>query len=305
MKILMSFVLLSVSTSLWASLCSEETFSAPQSKEEYCAQTLKEKRGMLCEYENMLGHNNQGGLFGLPTGVCWWHSQFHRNLTYLAYYCPECTRPDLSNKKEVRKLHQLIRSVMKRQGTVEIKGFANAKAFTSHPVVAKVLQKELQKWMGRDSFLHFTWVRGLEGKAPNTHYLTKLLEGRGAKYVERQEYELEQVYKTILEERIAYVMWQLPGVDAHAALIVDMQPLPSGGYKVWLQDSNYQERYLTVNGQQRVYTTKPREFYWQNGGWYTYGGRGPYSILMLNQLNQDRYFKKIERAFAKTCGKAL
>jgi hypothetical protein len=151
----------------------ENTISIPKSKQQLCSLKARDFQSLLCNKKNKMSFSNQGGLFGLPTGVCWWHSQFHRNATYLTYFSPDKKKLDPDNKKDKRKLKKIIRNIAKRKKLVEIPGYNSIREFTADPQNEKLIQKYLQKWMAEDSLLKMSWINGLI--IPN-NYTTKSKE---------------------------------------------------------------------------------------------------------------------------------
>jgi hypothetical protein len=131
----------------------EKIVEAPKSKEEYCSKDAKFFQNLLCMKSGRMGFNNNKGLFGLPTGVCWWHSQFHRNATYQTYFSPDKPKIDISTKEGKKLIKDKIKDIRRFRGPVEIPGYSSLQEFTSDPEVEKLVQKELQKWMGEDTFL--------------------------------------------------------------------------------------------------------------------------------------------------------
>jgi len=133
----------------------------PKNKKELCNMKAQDFQSLLCSQEGMMGFENNKGLFGLPTGVCWWHSQFHRLATYQTYYNPEKKKlnPDVpSDKKELKKI---FNDIIRKRGPVEIPGYTSLNDFTKDPKIKKLLQKRLQVWMAEDSFLKMQWYKGL------------------------------------------------------------------------------------------------------------------------------------------------
>ena len=75
-----------------------------------------------------MGFNNIKAFF-LPTGVCWWHSQFHRAATYQAYYNPDKPKIDLSTKEGQIQMKDLVKDISRFRRPVEIPGYKNLKEF--------------------------------------------------------------------------------------------------------------------------------------------------------------------------------
>lgn len=82
-----------------------------------------------------ISFNNPPGTFG--TGLCWWHSRFQRNATYLANYFPGKNPP---SDKQAKKI---IRAIATGRVVVEIPGFANLREFSS--TYKSMIVKELNR----------------------------------------------------------------------------------------------------------------------------------------------------------------
>lgn len=139
----------------------------PSSKEELCKFTAKDFQALLCQDESMMGFANEGGLFGLETGVCWWHSQFHRLATYQAFYSPQKKKIDPSTNEGKKKIKEIFKKIILKKGPVEIPGYSGLKEFSSDPLVKKLFKKHLQEWMTKDSLLKMQWYKGLS--IPNNY----------------------------------------------------------------------------------------------------------------------------------------
>jgi hypothetical protein len=139
----------------------KEKVRPPKSKKELCQLKAKDFQSILCSQEGMMGFENDKGLFGLPTGVCWWHSQFHRQATYQTYYNPEKKKLNPDLKEDKKKLKKIFNNIIRKKGPVEIPGYSSLNEFTKDPKIKKLLQKRLQAWMAEDSFLKMQWYKGL------------------------------------------------------------------------------------------------------------------------------------------------
>jgi len=133
----------------------------PTSKKELCSMSGRDFQSLLCTQEGNMGFANEGGLFGLPTGICWWHSQFQRQATYLAYYNKTAKKLNPDNKKDKQKIKKIFNQIIRRKGPVEIPGYASLFEFTSDPKIKKLLQRRLQDWMAVDSFVKMEWFKGI------------------------------------------------------------------------------------------------------------------------------------------------
>lgn len=214
----------------------------PVSDSDYCSRTARSMIRRFCFKSGKLGYSNNGGLLGLPTGVCWWHSQFHKKAVYLSYFDPTDTREISSEefKTILQKIH--------RHEVVKIRGYSSLLDFISdenHPERKKILKKFLQKQMAIGTLGKAEWVHGLEGRANQTGKKPWKAEPQR----EKQKQEIEQVYSMVRNSdpnkiQSAYVMLQSAGFVAHALLIHDAEILQRGPFQdtvIYAQDSNYQE----------------------------------------------------------------
>lgn len=216
----------------------------PLSFEEYCKLNAKQMIERFCYLSGRVGQPNDGGLFGLQTGVCWWHSQFHRKMNYMTFYEPE-------DKKEINDddFLALIKNIDKYKVT-KIPGYKSFKDLVldpKYPNRKNILKKFLQQEMGRGS-LAFEWIHGFEGR-PNRAHLGKGVEGQRKNQVK----ELEKMMKSLKninpnKVKPVYTMVQYPFVVAHAFTVYDIESFKVDGltnYRIRVQDSNYQDnKYL-------------------------------------------------------------
>jgi hypothetical protein len=231
-----------------------------KSKKDLCSKPPRYFQSLLCQKNGKMGFQNKKGLFGLPTGVCWWHSQFHRNATYLAHFAPEKPKLDPSKRKDKRKIKKLLDSIIKMKSLTEIPGYSSLREFTEDPKIEKLLQKRLQMWMGKDSFLKMQWMKGLT--IPN-NYTSKaedyFMQQRGYKYdpdkdhgsdklnakaqrqferktynskqkelkakektIEDQQEEINKLFESVNHKnQISFITLQYPGVTAHSQVVFD------------------------------------------------------------------------------------
>ena len=233
-----------------------------RSVEQLCQRSPRDFQAQLCKKEGRMGFANNKGLFGLPTGVCWWHSQFHRNATYLAAFNPDKPKLDPSNREERRELRRIIRKIANRREMVEIPGYSSLHEFTSDPEIERLVQRRLQNWMAQDSFLKMQWVNGMT--IPNTYtsrspeYYTQQMgwildpfkdhenerinrraqrkferktynseetqERRRERTLEHQSGEVEDLFSSVNDrDEVGYITLQYPGVMAHAQIVFDAE----------------------------------------------------------------------------------
>lgn len=238
-----AFILLSFNSI--ANTCSEFTeldyktkYLGANSAEEYCQSNAEKFVKKLCVKSGRMGISNEGGFFGLPTGVCWWHSEFHRKMNYLTFYSPQ----DKSTYND-QDFKELLKRIDHYQVT-EIKGYKSFedlvtdKKFPNRPtVIRKFLQKELYQ-----SSAAFGWVRGLEGK-PNRAAFGKHVEKQRASQLKEIKKVLASLQTTPNKMKPVYMMVQYPGVVAHAYTVYEIETITGKfpAYRMLVQDSNYQE----------------------------------------------------------------
>lgn len=242
----------------------ENNIEPARSIAQLCERSPRDFQAMLCSKQGRMGFSNNKGLFGLPTGVCWWHSQFHRNATYLAAFNPDKPKLDVNNRDDRRELKRIIKKIAKRKEMVEIPGYSSLKEFTEDPAIEELVQKRLQKWMAEDSFLKMQWVNGLS--IPDTYtkkspeFYTKQMgwildpfkdhederiNERAQRKFERKTYkseeqelrkrektlrhqqgEVEDLFASVNDrDEIGYITLQYPGVMAHAQVVFDAQKI--------------------------------------------------------------------------------
>ncbi|MCC7443082.1 MAG: hypothetical protein IT285_15725 [Bdellovibrionales bacterium] len=191
--------------------------NAAEARQEFCdsaADPAFAQRRLGSGTDHLLAHVNDGGVAN--SGVCWWHSRLTRAAAYLALYRPELPPPDRAGAKRI--LARL------RAGTqvVEIPGFANLRAFTAQ--YWDDVQEFLNGWQILDGGLGNGWLIGLQG---GTQTSAPLLE-RG----------MDRLYASVRQGRVMYQMLQIPGIPAHAWLVVAMSPTATG-YRMVVVDSNF------------------------------------------------------------------
>lgn len=186
-------------------------------EESFCSDRKDEKfvKDLTMDSSNLMSFWNHGGLAN--SGVCWWHSRFQRNALYLTIYKPNLPRPSDSEARE------LVKQIRDAKDIVVIPGFKNFSEFTR--VHEAQIQRELEKWQKGDGVIRFAWVKGLSGKPS--------VEAEKLKATMDEMYEYVEVNKNI-----AYNKLQIPGIDAHAWLVVHMEKV-DGGYNLEVLDSNF------------------------------------------------------------------
>lgn len=184
-------------------------------KENFCTKRAEADsiQEILLNPRATLSFSNQGGLFG--GGVCWWHSRFTRNAAYIVRFRPDLPAP---TDAEARKIIKSIRSAKK---IIEVPGFANLYDFSrSHD---DLILRELEAWQRKDGFINQQWVAGLSGSSENRP--------------EALEKKMDDLFARIQAGEVVYQKLQMPGVVAHAWLVLGMTQT-SDGYQLLVLDSN-------------------------------------------------------------------
>ena len=186
------------------------------SREEFCknAKNPDYFKTLLFDSENHNSSSNSAG--GLGTGLCWWHSEFQRSATYLAVYRPDLPRPDEAEARA------LINDIMTKQGVVEIPGFNNFREFSGR--YYSLVEKMLTAGEVTTSVFELGFVKGLIGSSG----------GADAKLAR----EMDDLYDEVVNKKgIAFQVLQMPGVEAHAWIVLDMRKTEAG-YDLAFVDSN-------------------------------------------------------------------
>lgn len=193
------------------------SYEAPKTRGEFCAIAGSPGRvqNLLKDPENRLAFTN--GPYGLARGgVCWWHSMFERNAAYMAIFQPKAAKPDRATGQTI------INAIRAGNQIVVVPGYKNLKAFSADYVDEII--KTLESWQVADA-VGFAWIRGLSGaeQVPPAQ-LRKIMD---------------DTYQVVEEQKqVAFHMLQMPGVAAHAWLVVGMKKV-TNGYDLLVDDSNY------------------------------------------------------------------
>lgn len=184
-------------------------------KENFCNKRadINSIQEILLNPKATLSFSNQGGLFG--GGVCWWHSRFTRNAAYVVRFRPDLAAP---TEAEAKKIIKSIRSAKK---IVEVPGFANLYDFSRS--YDDLILRELEAWQRKDGFINQQWVAGLSGSSENKP--------------EALEKKMNDLFVRIQAGEVVYQKLQMPGVVAHAWLVLGMTQT-SDGYQLLVLDSN-------------------------------------------------------------------
>jgi hypothetical protein len=188
-------------------------------KQRFCAERLRDTRAIQAHLKNgrnQLALQNRGGLFG--GGVCWWHSRFTRNAAYVAIFRPHLPKP---TDREARKIINEIR----KGRPVEVPGYQNLYQFSVD--YHQEIQRKLNEWQRNDGLLRARWTQGLSGSS--------------ATEAQQLEAMMDELYERVQAGEVVYQMLQMPGITAHAWLVLDMRPVTgwAQGYELQVSDSNF------------------------------------------------------------------
>lgn len=197
---------------------SSQVLAATSSKsaDEFCLDRKQKSymRNYLDERESRMAFTNHGGL--LNGGVCWWHSRFQRNATYLTTYRPGLRRP--TRDVAIR----LVKAIRHGRDIVTIPGFSNFEEFSSY--YSSEIQSTLESWQKLDGFVFQQWVVGLAGSSEVSP--------------KKMKKKMDALYKDVKSGDIIYQKLQIKGIDSHAWLVTDMKKTRDG-YDLSVIDSNY------------------------------------------------------------------
>lgn len=214
------------------------------SREEFCQNRNQTDyfQQILLDESSKMGFTNVPGKF--RTGLCWWHSQFQRNATYLTVYQPHKPKPSQEEAELI------IQDIIHNYGIVEIPGYQNFSEF-SRAYRTEIISA-LEGWLVSSS-IGFGWLKGVMGSSEvSAAELRK---------------NMDELYNQVInEKKVVFQVLQLEGVAAHAWLVMGMVKT-SDGYKLYVQDSNY---YSTQEINYREGMTSFRYPYWGKFVPYTY-----------------------------------
>jgi hypothetical protein len=201
--------------------------NVPEGSEAYCSRTMGDFRSLIETVESRISFANYGGFFG--RGLCWWHSRLQRNSVYLSLFAPE--KPRLTDAQA----SQIVSDLINAKRVVEIPGYSNFYEFSAD--YKEMIHAKLAGWQKKDSLAHFAWVRGLRGG-----------ESRSASEMKKF---MDDLYdKVEVKNEIVYTKLQLPGLVAHAWLVIGVQKVDAfatadvGAYKLRVIDSSLPQRTL-------------------------------------------------------------
>lgn len=231
-------------------------------EEQFCQdrQDLKFVKDLTLDYTNLMAFRNHGGL--LNGGVCWWHSRFQRNSLYLTIYKPDLAKPTTEEAKK------LITEIRKAKNVVVIPGFRNFREFSM--AFEGEIQTEIETWQKLDGVVKFAWVKGLAGQSDVP--------------AEKMKELMDQIYEDVeVNKNISYNKLQIPGIDAHAWLVLHVEKV-IGGYNLEILDSN-------VANQTEIYRYRDGDTHFNYHDYFNF-------VPYLEKTNE---MDKIKKAIAKQC----
>jgi hypothetical protein len=217
-------------------------FRPTQASEVNFCMPEQDRLAALGKLDNTLAFDNDGRFLGIDTGICWWHTRFHRNLHYLGHFSPECSAPDTSSDKGQRFFAKIIKNIMRGKSVQVIPGYANARDWTSDPHIEELINKRFQREIHLDGLLKFSWVRGLQGTS-NWSFKSRNQDRKRERQMPRQKSEIEKVKSELEAGYPVYVMLQHPGAATHALLVYDYKEFYDEQVltqRLFTQDSNFQ-----------------------------------------------------------------
>jgi hypothetical protein len=214
----MKLVLLSLSLSAVA-----HAGGAPDAvKSAFCSRAPGDVQRAALDPSSRIAFQNYGGIGN--GGVCWWHSRMQRASLYLAVFRPDQARPTEAQAKK-------ILASLAAMKVTEIPGYSNFYDFTND--FSKDTEKRLDEWQLIDGILHFRWIDGLTGatRLPSLQMQAKMDD----------LYQRVVVGKQVILDKL-----QMPGIDAHAWLVLDMTKTDTG-YTLHIIDSNLPDQTTDIS----------------------------------------------------------
>jgi len=197
----------------------EVTEADREAKARFCQERLGTDlsvQQLLQNNANLLGFTNHGGM--MNGGVCWWHSRYTRNAAYTAQF-----RPDLPRPTDERTIKRIVMDIRKGKKIVVVPGFRNLQDFSRYHYAE--IQNKLEDWQETDGILNFQWVAGLSGSSQvNEDQLSR---------------KMDELFERVSRGEVVYQKLQMPGIVAHAWLVVGMERVDGNSYRLKVIDSNY------------------------------------------------------------------
>ena len=203
-----------------AEVARAEMDAAPKSG--VCGRDMASFQQMALDSSTRLAFSNRGGMFG--GGVCWWHSRLQRAAIYLTEFKPDLPKPSRAQAA------WMISALSSMKRVVVIPGYSDFKSFSAD--FSDLIQARLQAWQREDGILRFRWIDGLTGHTS--------VSASSLQYIMGRIHDMVAV-----QHRIVFEKLQVPGVAAHAWLIIGSQQT-ADGYILQVIDSNEPDQTLNV-----------------------------------------------------------
>jgi hypothetical protein len=257
---------------------------AQSTKEKFCREhsSLKAIEKNMRNYENMLSMGNNSGFLGMKTGVCWWHSRFQRNLSYLVQMEPTLPAPSEKDVKEI------VKKIIAGNEIVIVPGFSSFRNFTIK--YEKFIQKGLNKWINTDFLVKQDWTRAFAGTGVMS-------------VADFQNHLKETQEKFIESEGILFMVLQFNGPIAHSWLVTNMEKV-KGGWNLSIVDSESALWIYDIFIDENASSMVPSAKYPQNKAYYNAVG---YTFKDYPQavgyVYQQPELKRIKKVLGDYCAK--
>lgn len=188
------------------------------SRDEFCSKNSDPNyfKSLALDPQNTMGFTNPAAGIG-NGGLCWWHSQLQRSSLFLSVY-----RPDLPKPTDPEEIKHLFEAIMKEEAVVEVPGYSNFNDFTA--AWQDTLIQLLADWQISQGVVGFGWIDGVGADSESASSLKSAMDDLYDRVENKKE--------------IAYEVLKMPGLVAHAWLVVDMRKTDGGGYELSVLDSN-------------------------------------------------------------------
>ena len=179
-----------------------------------CASKWSDFQAKLQSSENRLAFRNPKGPMGI--GLCWWHSRMTRNAAYLLDFNPN------AQEMSEDEAWSAIKALASTDKVISINGYKNLAAFSA--AYASEMEEALGEWQVADSFFKAGWMNGINGGTTTDAASLKAIMD-------------ETYFRVNSKKEAVYEMLKMPGLEAHAWLVVGMEKNLLG-YVLSVIDSN-------------------------------------------------------------------
>ncbi len=177
---------------------------------------------------NRLSFQSYGEIFGVNTGLCWWHSRFNRSALYLSI-----VRPLLPGEKEMTDAEAIetVRTIFANKRVVTIRGFNNIFEFSAR--FQDLIVKELSNWAERET-IQFGWIKAIR---------------QGSSEPAQLKESMDDLYKQVHDNGLVAYQMLKPSefIGAHSWLVYEMERILVSdnkivGYRLHVVDPGAQQR---------------------------------------------------------------